>query len=281
MSKGETPKEAVPPEMIAHYQTADEAGRLSSGVHQLELARTQEILERYLPPPPAVVLDVGGGPGLYACWLAKQGYEVHLVDAVPFHVEQARRASDQQPDHPIASLATGDARALGRPDDSVEVVLLMGPLYHLTERSDRVAALREANRVLKPRGSLFAVAISRFASLLDGLVRGLIDDPGFAPIMARDLVDGQHRNPTDNPAYFTTAFFHLPEELEGEIRDAGLRLETTLSIEGPGWLLQDFEERWRDADRRKRLLEAVRATEAAPSLLGMGAHMLAVARKSP
>lgn len=280
MSKGETPQEPGPPEMIAHYETGHEAQRLLSGVHQLELARTQEILGRFLPPPPAVIVDVGGGPGLYSCWLAKQGHEVHLVDAVPSHVEQARRASDQQPDHPLASLATGDARALDCSDDSVDVVLLMGPLYHLTERSDRVAALREANRVLKPRALLFAVAISRFAPLLDGLVRGLLDDPKFAPILERDLIDGQHRNPTDNPAYFTTAFFHLPGELEGEIEDAGLRHEITLSIEGPGWLLQDFEERWRDQDRRKRLLDAVRATETAASLLGVGAHMMAVARKS-
>ncbi len=102
----------------------------------------------------------------------------------------------------------------------------------------------------------------------------------YSKEMIRDLIDGQHRNPTDNPAYFTTAFFHLPGELEGEIEEAGLRLEITLSIEGPGWLLQDFEERWRDPDRRKRLLDAVRATETAASLLGVGAHMMAVARKS-
>ena len=280
MSKGKTPEDALPPEMIAHYETGNEAQRLSSGVHQLELARTQEILARYLPPPPAVVLDVGGGPGLYSCWLATQGYEVHLVDPVPMHVEQAKRASDQQPDHPIASLAIGDARSLDRADDSVDALLLMGPLYHLTQRSDRVAALREAHRVLKPRGLLFAVAISRFAPLLDGLVRGLLDDPEFAPILERDLIDGQHRNTTGNPAYFTTAFFHLPEELESEIQDAGLQHDITLSIEGLGWLLQDFEERWSDPDRRKRLLDAVRATETAASLIGVGAHMMAVARKS-
>lgn len=280
MSKGETPKNDVRQEMIAHYETAHEAERLLTGVHQLELARTQEILGRYLPRPPAVILDVGGGPGLYACWLARQGYEVHLVDAVPSHVGQARHASEEQPGHPIASLAIGDARALDWSDDSVDVVLLMGPLYHLTERSDRVAALREANRVLKPRGLLFAVAISRFASLLDALVRGLIDDPNFAPILERDLIDGQHRNPTDNPAYFTTAFFHLPEELESEILEAGLQHDITLSIEGPGWLLQDFEERWRDQDRRRRILDAVRASESAPSLLGVGAHVMAVARKT-
>jgi ubiquinone/menaquinone biosynthesis C-methylase UbiE len=280
MSKGETPQEALPPEMIAHYEAVPEAQRLFSGRSQLELARTQEILGRYLPPPPAAILDVGGGPGLYSCWLAAQGYEVHLVDAVPMHVEQAKRASDQQPDHPIVSLAIGDARILNRSDDSADALLLMGPLYHLTERSDRVAALREANRVLKPRGLLFAVAISRFASLLDGLIRGFLDDPEYAGILERDLVDGQHRNPTDNPAYFTTAFFHLPEELESEIEEAGLRHEVTLSIEGPGWLLQDFEEWWLDQDRRKRLLDAVRAAEIAAPLLGVGAHMMAVARKS-
>jgi ubiquinone/menaquinone biosynthesis C-methylase UbiE len=265
--------------MFIHYESCDEAQRLLSGAGQLELTRTEELVERYLPPPPAAVLDVGGGTGRYACWLARKGYEVHLIDAVPLHVEQARRASQEQPRHTIASLKVGDARELDFADASVDAVLLFGPLYHLTERKDRVMALREAYRVLRDDSLLFAVGISRFASTLDGLFRGLLDDPEFVRIAQRDLVDGQHRNPTNHPAYFTTAFFHHPDELKAEIEEAGLRHERTLAIEGPAWLLQNFEDHWRDEGKRERLLNAVRLIEHEQSLLGASAHMMAVARK--
>src|SRR5204862_445674 len=103
--------------------------------------------------------------------------------------------------------------------------LLLGPLYHLTEPSDRLAALREAHRVLRGGGIIFAAAISRFASALDGLVRGFLHDEQFVRIVERDLKDGQHRNPTEHPAYFTTAFFHHPDELRAEVEEAGFRLE--------------------------------------------------------
>lgn len=267
-------------DVIKHYETVAEAGRLSQGTGQLEFARTQELLRRFLPPPPAVIFDVGGGPGAYACWLAQQGYEIHLVDPVPLHVEQAWRASREQPAHPLASALVGDARRLQRADSSVDAVLLLGPLYHLTERQDRVQALGEARRILRKGGLVLAVGICRFASLLDGLARGYLDDPQFARMVERDLRDGQHRNLTTNPAYFTTAFFHHPEELAAEIREAGLRHEKTLAVEGPGWLLQNFAEHWEDAGRRERLLQAVRSLEEEPSVLGVSAHLLAVARKT-
>lgn len=226
---------------MRHYENGHEAQRLAIGVGQLELVRTQELVRRYLPPPPAVIFDVGGGPGVYACWLARQGYEVHLIDAVSLHVQQAQRASHAQRDHPIASLAVGDARRLERPDASVDGVLLFGPLYHLIDRYDRVTALREAHRILRHGGLVFAVGISRFASTLDGLVRGYLDDPECVRIVEGDLIDGQHRNPTNHPRYFTTAFFHPPDELKAEIEEAGLYHEHTLAIEGPGWLLYNFE----------------------------------------
>jgi ubiquinone/menaquinone biosynthesis C-methylase UbiE len=225
---------SLPPEIDSHYAAGLEAGRLASGSGRLELARTQEIVRRFLPPLPAVVADVGGGPGVYACWLAGLGYEVHLYDPVPLHVAQAEAASRAQPTHPLASFAVGDALALGRPDESTDVVLLLGPLYHLTVRADRLTALKEARRVLRPSGTLVAAAISRFASALDGLRSGYLDDPAFAAIALRDLVDGQHRNPTGHPAYFTTAFFHHPGELRQEVQDAGFTGVQLLAVEGPG-----------------------------------------------
>jgi len=266
-------------DLLGHYGSVVEAERLAQGPGRLERVRTQELLTRYLPPPPSVILDVGGGPGAYACWLAQRGYEVHLIDIVPWHVEQAREASQREPAHPLASAAVGDARRLERAAASVDAVLLFGPLYHLTERQDRIQALREACRVLRPGGIVLAAGISRFASVLDGLVRGYLDDPEFARIVERDLRDGQHRNRTSNPAYFTTAFFHHPEELAAEVQEAGLQHQATLAVEGPGWLLQNFDAHWNDAARRERLLKALRALECEPSVLGASAHLLAVARK--
>ena len=156
---------------------------------------------------------------------------------------------------------------------------MLGPLYHLTRREERLAALREAGRVLCDNGVLLAAGISRFASTLDGLRSGLLDDPRFVRIVSRDMADGQHRNPTDDPRYFTTAFFHHPDELRAEVTEAGFVLEALIGIEGPGWLLQDFERWWEDPQRRARLLAAIRSVETEPSLLGASAHMMAVGRR--
>lgn len=270
----------VPPEMLKHYASGYESQRLLHGSSQIELARTQEIITRYAPRPPAIVFDVGGGPGVYALWLAKQGYEVHLIDATPLHIEQARQASQAQFDAPLAEIEVGDARSLKHPDTSVDVVLLLGPMYHLTERADRLTALREAHRILKPGGILFAAAISRFASLLDGLRQGLFDDPVFAPIVERDLTDGQHRNQTNHAAYFTTAFFHHPQELEAEVKESGFLYEKTLPVEGPLWLSQYAIDNFDDQKRREQFLALMRRIEQEPMLLGASAHLLAVARKA-
>jgi ubiquinone/menaquinone biosynthesis C-methylase UbiE len=274
------PGSSLPPETQAHYAAEVELDRLSQGLGQLEFARSQEILSRYLPSPPAVIFDVGGGPGRYAYWLAEQGHVVHLIDGVPLHIEQAQQVAAKESLHPLASLSVGDARKVDVADASGDVVLLMGPLYHLTERHDRVAALREARRILKPHGLVFAVGISRFTSALDGLISGYMNDPEFVRIVQQDLVDGQHRNPSNHPAYFTTAFFHAPQELQQEMEEAGVRHEATLPVEGPAWLLGNFAEQWSDPSRRERLLAAVRWLEGEPSLLGASAHLMAVGRKA-
>jgi len=92
---------------------------------------------------------------------------------------------------------------------------------------------------------------------------------------------GRHHNPTGDPAYFTTAYFHRPEELAAECAAAGLVHEATLAVEGPGWLLPDLDARLTDDRRRPVLLAALAALEAEPALLGASAHLLAVARTRP
>jgi SAM-dependent methyltransferase len=256
-----------------HYAPGLERDRLvADGTDRLELVRTLELLERLLPAPPLDILDVGGGPGTYAARLARDGHRVVLVELLETHVEEARALSAAQPEHPFAA-EVGDARRLRQPDGSFDAVLLMGPLYHLTERAERIAALREAARVLRPGGHVVAVGISRFASLFDGLTRRRLGDPEFRRIVERDLREGQHRNPSRHPGWFTTAFLHHPEELRAELEDAGFEVEALLGIEGPGWLI---EERWADPAEREHMLFAARAVEAEPSLAGLSGHILAL-----
>jgi ubiquinone/menaquinone biosynthesis C-methylase UbiE len=266
----------IPKEIEAHYLDGGESERLSNEWGELERLRTQAILARHLPAPPAVILDVGGGTGVYAFPLAQQGYEVHLIDPVELHLEQARSYAETS-GIALASITRGDARTLDFPANSADAVLLLGPLYHLVERSDRLEALREARRVLRPRRVLFAASISRFASLIDGLSRGFFQDAEFRKIVETDLTCGLHRNPTNQVEYFTTAYFHRPDEFAAEVRDAGFADTQILAIEGPAWSTALFRKVWNDAVQRQRLLEFLSFIEGEVSIQGASAHVMAVA----
>jgi ubiquinone/menaquinone biosynthesis C-methylase UbiE len=267
-----------PPEVVAYYAEFPEEARLGLGASRLELERTRAILASVLPDPPARIVDVGGAAGVYSLWLAAHGYEVQLVDASPRLVQEAR-ARSASATAPIASCSVADARRLPQQDASAAAVLVMGPLYHLPSAADRAAALREAFRVLVRGGITVVAAISRYASALDGLARKLSLDPRFVQIRDRDLVDGQHRNDTSNADYFTTAYFHRPDDLRAELEAAGFGDIRILGVEGPAWILPDFDARWNDAALRKDLLDVAKALESESSILGVSAHLLGVGRK--
>jgi ubiquinone/menaquinone biosynthesis C-methylase UbiE len=265
------------PDVAAHYELGHEADRLDTW-GRLERERTMALLERHLPPAPARVLDVGGGPGAYAVRLARAGYKVHLVDPVELHVAQAREASAAQPDAPLAGAEIADARGLDAPDASVDAVLLLGPLYHLPDAGDRRRALSEARRVLRPGGVVAVAGISRFASSIDGLVKGHLREEAFERIVEADLREGVHCNPDPiaRPEWFTTAFFHRPDELAEEVRAAGFALDAVVAIEGIGAFLPDAGEWLDDPVLRGRLMRAISRVEAEPALVGASPHLLAI-----
>jgi ubiquinone/menaquinone biosynthesis C-methylase UbiE len=264
-------------DILAYYARGKEQTRLTRGENRLEHFRTQELLTRYLPKPSATLYDVGGGAGVYALWLAGQGYDVHLLDAMPLHIEQALEASKEL-NISLRDAVTGDARHLQYEDSSADAVLLLGPLYHLVNREHRLQTLREANRVLKPNGLLLAAAINRFASTLDGLFNEYYGDPELIKINARTLQDGLHLNP-QGKEFFTTSFFHHPDELRQEIIEADFSLETLVGIEGIGWLLPNFDAMWDDPVKREWILHVVRRLEQEETLLGVSSHLMAVGRK--
>jgi SAM-dependent methyltransferase len=261
-------------EVVEHYENIREEDRISSGLGQLELLRVQEVLKRHLPEAPARVLDVGGGTGIHASWLAERGDSVHVIDLTPRHIDKVR--------HELGGLGVtaeeGDARNLEVGDDSFDIVLVFGPMYHLTTAADRAQALREAVRAVRPGGLIAVAAINRFASLFDGLARGFLFDPNFRAIVERDLAEGQHRNPDNRPHWFTTAYLHHPEELRDELERVGLDVVELVGLEGLAGWLGNLGDQWETTDGRESILYAARMVESTPSLLGLSAHLLAITR---
>jgi SAM-dependent methyltransferase len=252
----------------AYYDRGGERTRLDGS---LELLRTKVLLDRLLPAPPTSVLDVGGAFGVYAGWLAERGHPVKIVDPISLHVESARANGFPAEE--------GDARALAEPDESWDAVLLFGPLYHLLDRADRVRALAEARRVVRPGGVVLAATISRFASMYETLLNGLIDRPAFVEVMHTDLATGARRGTYGILDGFTTAYFHRPAELPGEVADAGLRLDGLFAVEGIAYWMADLADRLADPDDRALVLELAARTECEPSTLGATPHVLVAAHR--
>ncbi|MGW2890371.1 class I SAM-dependent methyltransferase [Streptomyces griseoruber] len=258
------------PSVLRFYgETVDESRRLHrSADGRLELARTKELMRRFLPPAPASVLDVGGGAGVHAEWLVKDGYAVTLVDPVPRHVEQASA---------VCPASLGDARALQAPDGSYDVVQLFGPLYHLPDASDRRRALSEARRVVKPGGLVAAAAINRYASLFEHVTYAHLHTErmhgSVSNILRTAVHDGHH---------FTLSYFHRGEELADELRESGLTDVQVFGIEGPAWSLVKAVEQQSGAAPTEDLIAsavaAARMAEPYPELLAASSHLLAVGR---
>jgi SAM-dependent methyltransferase len=258
-------------EMRAYYDQGKERDRLASPKGAVEFRRTQEILLRRLPRTPAVVADIGGGPGRYTGWLAGLGYDVEHRDAMALHVEQVRESG-----HRSVRSVVGDARGLDLPDSSVDAVLLLGPMYHLRERADRIEALREAGRVTRNGGPVFIAAISRWAARLDGVLQERLYEsfPDFLRLLPESEATGNL--PPVRPDGFL-GFTHRPQELADEVADAGLRLDDLVGVEGLPLSSDDMAKRVDDATAWEVVPDAARAIERVPELLGLSPHLVATA----
>ena len=258
----------------AYYDRGDELDRLTTGSGEVEFERTKEIILRHLPAAPAIVADIGGGPGRYALWLAGLGYRVLHRDLMPLHVGQLRQAAAGEPG---IDSAVADARDLDLGDRSADAVLLLGPLYHLERRPDRLRALAEARRVARRGGPVFAAAISRWAARLDGiLLQRLYQEIPHAEAWIAAL-ERTGRMPPLHPGSFC-GYAHRPGQLRSELTASGFQVIDLVSVEGPAALLEDLATRMSDPVDRRVVLETARSLERVPELLGVGPHLLATAR---
>lgn len=251
----------------------DEHARLTSLWAQgpVEHTRTQELIRQRLAPG-ARVLDVGGATGVHAAPLAADGYDVLLVDPVP---DQVARAAE----HGTFEARVGDARdlagaGLGLGDDEFDAVLLLGPLYHLAARADRLRALREAVRVCRPGGTVAAAAITRLGALV-GRGYELFEPPAWQAVLEHGAP------PTD--LRFPGGHFHDVAELAAEATEAGLSDVVVHGIEGPaGGALERVP---LDAPEAPELIHAAltiaRALSTTPGVTDMSQHILAIGTVAP
>ncbi|GAB3765687.1 SAM-dependent methyltransferase [Nocardioides ginsengisegetis] len=249
-----------------YAQQFTEADRLTvrSAQGRLEFERVQELIAARIEAG-SRILDIGGATGVHAAPLAALGHEVVLVDPVPEQVQEAKR-------HGSFAAMVGDARELDFGDDVFDVALAFGPMYHLATREDRLLALREAGRVVRPGGWVFVAAIPRFArhtqmTMVAGVPR---------PYPADWIALLEHGDAPDW-GRFPGAHFHTAEELEDEMREAGLGDVGVCAIEGPDGLA--FEQ-LAEADEalHEAALRMVRAVGHLPGVRDMSNHMMGIAR---
>jgi SAM-dependent methyltransferase len=267
-----TAKNLVSSEIEGFYSGAAEDKRLTYGLGPLEFERNKELIGRYLPGKGAVIIDVGGGPGVYAEWLAGLGHAVHLIDPVGKHIQQAQKRAAKLKKTFKASL--GEARSLDFQDGFADVVILHGPLYHLQLRDDRIKALKEACRVLKPNGIVLGFAINHTVSTLTGLLNGMIHDPQFYAMCLDELKSGLHNPPASWPGILPEAFFHKPIELIGEVTEAGFTSHELFAVEGMIWFDSKYFETRSTPEKKEAMMELLRSTEQNPELLAFSPHMM-------
>ena len=243
----------------------------------LEFIRTKEIISGFLPDSRIKIIDLCGASGHYSYWLARKGHEVHLVDLSQRHINEAIE-NEKIYNSKLASITRGDARSVKTADETFDMVLLMGALYHLQEEEDRLQCLREVYRILKSGGVAVFAYIGRHASMLDGFRNGYVNDPEFLKIMDNDLKTGRHNNPGNREGYFTTAYFHTTSGIYNELISADFSDILIYAVEGFGGFI-NYEEYLKDEEKMNRLLHYIKLTEQDKEMTGISDHLLAVCKK--
>lgn len=145
------------------YENYDEDGRLLTRAGNVEFTTTMHFIGKYLRPGMRI-LEVGAATGRYSHTLARMGYRVDAVELVEHNIELFRSLT--QPGEDV-TIRQGDARDLSAFEDGTfDLTLVLGPMYHLFEEADRRQALREAVRVTKKGGVIFAAYCMLDASIL-------------------------------------------------------------------------------------------------------------------
>lgn len=270
-------EQLIPRNIEIFYNKVSEETRLEKGMGVFEFERIKSLIEKYLSTSSSKIIDVGGGTGKYAEWLAKKGHDVHLVEPVAKHLQLAENRAEKLKNKFLVHL--GESRKLDFPNNYADLIILHGPLYHLQRKDDRESTIIEARRVLKNGGIILGFAINYTASTLVGLLNGLIHKRSFFEMCKLELTSGIHNPPDDFPWLLAEAYYHNPEQLKEEFLQQDLTYLNTYAVEGMAWLDKDFFANMGNEKKRKTLIELLQVTENDSYILPFSPHMMIAVKK--
>lgn len=214
--------------VVESYENYKEEQRLASNnARRIEFLTTVRILEEHLPKQ-AKILDCAAGTGIYAFHLADQGHDVTATDITPRHVVLMKEALKTKP----YSMETAvlDARDLSRfQNEQFDVVLNMGPFYHLLEEADREQCLKECLRVLKPGGLLVTAYIPRFYVFQYVAMQ---DSTYLDSRLANQLITTGQLRHDDEKCFWTDTYYASSKEMEQIYHDHGLTVMDHFAQDG-------------------------------------------------
>lgn len=251
----------------------DEWSRLDR--HKIEFEITKRYMDAYLRGSSLEIIDIGGGPGRYSLYLAEQGHKVTLLDLSQHHIDVAKEKSLELR-IPLVKYIKGNALELeSLPSNKYDVVLLMGPLYHLTREEDRRKALEGALRLLKEGGIIIASFISRYAPILDKIYNLTFDEnEDEVANLLHYLEDGENEDGNG----FTTAYFSGIEEAQELMASFGLKQLAFAGIEN---ILGSMEKEIITLPKKNynKCIELGYALSQDKNLLGCSLHFLYIGQK--
>ena len=246
------------------YRRFDESSRLSkTQAARVEFLTTVRYIEKYLKPG-AKILDIGAGAGEYSLYFARKGYAVSALELSDANIEVFRRKL-----HPtdLVDLIQGNAMDLSRyQDNSFDIVLLFGPLYHLHSDADKMRCIAEAKRVCKPDGKLFFAFISNDIVILT-----------MQREHANYLLEGDYDKETFKLDDFPFVF-HTPDRARQLLKTGGVNILREVAADGVSELLKDMINAM-DEESYQQYLRYHFYTCEKPECLGYSNHLLFVGTK--
>ncbi|MBR5032730.1 MAG: methyltransferase domain-containing protein [Treponema sp.] len=267
-----------------YYKHFDEKNRLrNDNSGKLEFLMTMRILEKNLPPlddgAEVSILDLGGGAGAYSFPLAKKGYKVTLADLSETLLAQAKKQKDEDKVQNLISCDQVNATDLNcYKDSSFDVVLLFGPLYHLTEKDEREKCVGEIRRVLKTGGKVFASFIPHLAGSI-ALVQRFCWSPDQVDINTLEecFNSGKFKNLSDNG--FQEGYYPASEEIENLFTANGFEKQLLRSIRGFGYEKEDVIYKFKNKNVFSKILELIDSTAGEKSIIEMCGHAMYIGIK--
>lgn len=268
------------PEDYYHELGEEEWERLKDSFkNELEYINTIDYLEKYLPEK-GKVLEAGGASGRYAIWLAKQDYEVTLLDITEKQLEIAKDKIEEENVSDKVEVVKGDIRDLDIEDKSYDSVLCLGgPLSHVVDEEDRYKAVKELKRVAKPNSPVIISVIGRLAAV-QSVLKSIHEEICLLPDF---LEDGDYKEELlekyGMKSTFTRCHFFRYEEFKELLEGSGLKVEEIIGLEG---LASNLKEELMELseEQEEHALKTIKKLREDPTVADYSEHMLAATYKT-